>query len=120
MRIMIADPQISVRSALKILLAQEPDLAVVAEVCDSHELLAQIEISRPNLVLLDWELPGQPIQAVLSALHTLDFQPCVIVLCGRSEAQQAALAGGANAFVSKTDPPSRLLTAIRIAQLENG
>ena len=119
MRILIADPQIPVRSALKMMLAQEPDFVVVAEASDSHELLAQIEVTHPNLVLLDWELPGQPIKTVLSALHALDPQPRVIVLCGRSEAQQPALSAGADAFVSKTDPPSRLLTAIRVIQLEN-
>jgi len=119
MRILIADPQLSVRSALKIFLLQEPDLTVVAEASDSQELLAKIETAHPDLVLLDWELPGQPIETVLPSLRAIDPQLAAIALSGRSESERIALAAGANAFVSKTDPPARLLTAIRVIQLDH-
>ena len=78
----------------------------------------------PDLVLLDWELPGLQAtdpstlstgsgQSLLSALHSLGCHLKVIALSGHVEAREEALAAGADAFVSKGDPPERLLTALR-------
>ena len=62
MRILIADDQADVRSALGLLLMQEPDLEVVAEATDAVGVLLAAENHAPTLVLLDWELPGVPRQ----------------------------------------------------------
>jgi DNA-binding NarL/FixJ family response regulator len=64
------------------------------------------------LVLLDWGLPGLPSKALLPALRALCPHLKVVVLSGRPEARQAALDAGADAFVSKIDPPERLLAAL--------
>ena len=120
MRVLLADDQVNVRSALRLLLAQEPDLDVVGEATGTEELLAQAKIVHPDLVLLDWELPGlQPTdpatdsgQQLLLTLHACHPGLRVIALSGRPEACQAALAAGADAFVSKGDPPERLLAAV--------
>ena len=126
MRVLLADDQREVRSALKLLLEQEPTLSVVGEVSGVEALLAQVEVQHPDLLLLDWELPGLTVRgspsqnsangastALLTILHTRYPALCVIVLSGRPEARPAALAAGANAFVSKGDPPERLLDAVR-------
>jgi nucleotide-binding universal stress UspA family protein len=130
MRVLIVDDQAAVRSALQRLLNEESLLDVVGEVVRAEELLAQAQATQPDLVLLDWELPGllaanpsrsaprrptivQARRHLLDALHTLHFHPKVIVLSGRPEVRQAALDAGADAFVSKGDPPERLLAALR-------
>jgi DNA-binding response OmpR family regulator len=64
------------------------------------------------LVLLGWELPGLPAVDSLLALRQIRSDLMVIALSGRPEARQVALDAGANAFVSKSDPPERLLAAI--------
>lgn len=112
MRILLADDQAQVRSALRLLLTQEPGLSVVGEAAETGVLLAQAEATRPDVVLLDWELPGLQAATPLSILRARC--PClkIIVLSGRPEARQAALAAGADAFVSKGDPPERLLAAV--------
>jgi DNA-binding NarL/FixJ family response regulator len=113
MRILIADQQQAVRSAVRLLLEERLGLHVVGEAADNQELLAQLESFRPDLLLLDWDLPGWSTSSLNDAFHRLDFQPQVIVLDVEPESVQTALAAGADAFVSKGDPPKRLLTAIR-------
>jgi CheY-like chemotaxis protein len=74
--------------------------------------LGQVEATQPDLVLPDWELPGLRTHAHLSTLRTLCPRLKVIGLSGRPEARQAALTARADAFVSKGDPPERLLAAV--------
>ena len=124
MRILLADDQAQVRSALRLLLEQEPELSVVGEVAEATSLLVQVQAIQPDLVLLDWELPGlgarrrsafpsrSPGPHLLSILHSLGHPPKVIALSGCPEAGEEALAAGADAFVSKGDPPERLLTTL--------
>ena len=112
MRVLLADDQSKVRSALRLLLEQEPELSGVGEATDADELLAQVGTFRPDIVLLDWELPGLQAPDMLSALRALCPYLKVIALSGRPEARQAALAAGADAFVSKGDPPEQLLAAV--------
>ncbi|NIO69112.1 MAG: response regulator [Anaerolineae bacterium] len=113
MRVLLADDQTKVRSALRLLLEQEPGLSVVGEAAEAEDLLAQVEATQPDLVLLDWELPGLRTDDRLSALRTLCPRLKVIALSGQPEARRAALTAGADAFVSKGDPPERLLTTLR-------
>ncbi len=112
MRVLLADDQSKVRSALRLLLEQEPELSVVDEATDADELLAQAGTAYPDIVLLDWELPGTPRHDLLSALRARCPHLKVIALSGRPEARGAALTAGADAFVSKGDPPERLLAAV--------
>ena len=112
MRVLLADDQSKVRSALRLLLEQEPELSGVSEATDADELLAQVGTFRPDIVLLDWELPGLEADGLLPTLRELCPRLKVIALSGRPEACRAALAAGADAFVSKGDPPERLLAAV--------
>jgi len=112
MRVLLADNQTKVRSALRLLLEQQPGLSVVGETAEADDLLAQVEATQPDLVLLDWELPDLGGAATLARLRTAQPGLLVIALSGRPEARQAALDAGADAFVSKGDPPERLLAAV--------
>jgi DNA-binding response OmpR family regulator len=58
MRILVAENDARARWALQMLLGQEPGLAI-AECADLGSLVAQVEAFKPDLVLLDWELPGR-------------------------------------------------------------
>jgi two-component system invasion response regulator UvrY len=115
MRILLADDQPRVRFALRTLLERQPGLEVVGEAHSGQDLRDQIDPAQPDLVLLDWELPGERALDTLSSLRTTYPTLRVIALSGRSEARQAALQAGVDAFVSKSDPPERLLSAIRDA-----
>lgn len=121
MRILVADRYAALRSAVKTLLQDEVGLEVIGEACDSQELLAQIETKHPDVVLLEWELPGQSAAELLAILRALGPQKLKVIVLGRyPEQQQDALAAGADYFVGKSDGPKRLLTAVRVMQVEGG
>ena len=112
MRILIADDQAKVRFALRVLLERQPGLEVVGEALNRDDLVAKVGVLRPDLVLLAWELPGNRQSGLPSLLRQACPDLTVIALSGRPEAHGLALAAGADAFVSKGDPPERLLAAI--------
>jgi two-component system response regulator AlgR len=118
-RILIADHQSAVRSAVRLLLEERLESDVVGEAANSQELLAQLEHLRPDIILLDWDLPGGSTVDLLGAFRGLDRQPKVIVLGAHPEVGQAAWATSADAFVSKGDPPRRLLAAVRVLAAED-
>lgn len=113
MRILLAENRTHVRWALRTAIAEQRGLSVVGEIDRGETLLAQAATLRPDLVLLDWELPGPPATGLLQALQENDASLRVIVLSIDSDVGGAALAAGADAFVCKTDPPERLLAALR-------
>jgi len=112
MHVLLADDRPKVRFALRVLLEQQPGLEVVGEAADAEALLALAKEACPELVLLGWEWPGLRAVDLLPALREVCPDLFVIALSGRPEARRAALAAGADAFVSKTDLPERLLAAI--------
>jgi DNA-binding NarL/FixJ family response regulator len=116
MRVLLADDRAKVRSALRVLLEYGQGFKVVGEVTEVDGLLAQTKATDPDLVLLDWELPGLHANGSLSALRRACPHLCVIALSGRPEARRVALAAGADAFVSKGYPAERLLAAINDCQ----
>ncbi len=113
LRILLADSQPKVRFALRVLLEHQAEFEIVGEIEDDKELLARTEAISPDLVLLHWRLNGSVAADVLPELRAVCPGLRVIVLSARPEAQEAALAAGADAFVSKVDPPERLMAAIR-------
>lgn len=88
---------------------KKPGLKVGPEAVNAEDLLAQTEETCPCPVLLDWELPGVAAVDLLSALRGACPDLFVIAFRGRPAAHQAA---GADAFLSRADPPERLLVAI--------
>lgn len=112
-RVMIADDQVQVRSALQLFLKQDAEIVVVGEASDVDETLELAVEQQPDLVIVDWELPGGGGTAALDGLRRVAPQAKALVLSGRPEACRTALQAGADGFVSKGDPPERLLGAIR-------
>lgn len=112
MHILLADHRPKTRFALRTLLKQWFEFAAICEAANAGELLIQIEAACPDLVLLDWTLRGQKAITLLPVLRTHCASVAVIVLGGRPEWRGAALDAGADAFISKGDPPDHLLAAI--------
>ena len=112
MRVLIADDQPTVRYALRILLGNQVGVEIVGEAENAGELILQTRKTYPDLVLLDWELPGLAEAGSLVRLRQVSQGLIVIALSGRSESRRAAMAVGVNAFVSKVEPPERLLAAM--------
>lgn len=112
MLILLADGQPKVRFGLRVLLERQSGFTIVEEADNAEDLLSKAQSTHPDLILLGWELPGLDTDDALSTLRQTCPKPVVIALSGRPEARQAALRAGADAFVSKADPPERLLATI--------
>jgi DNA-binding NarL/FixJ family response regulator len=114
--ILIADDRPEVRSALRLILAQRAGAAVVTEASDLGAALDAARQHPPDAVFLDWELPGKgPMttpQALIEALRTLAPAVAVVALSSSPSARRTARLAGADAFVSKTDPPENLIEAL--------
>jgi DNA-binding NarL/FixJ family response regulator len=113
MLIMIADDEEKVRSALRLLIEHEEGLEVVGEAGDMQTLMEIIDTCRPDLILLDWELPGFRPAEHLVNLHQAKSGLRVIALSGRFPSHETLIKSGVDAFVSKGDPPESVLSAIR-------
>lgn len=119
MRVLIADDQPKVRSALQILLTHQPEVSVVGEVDEAKDLVDQIHTNQPDLVLLDWELPGLSAIGSLTALRMEVPYLSVIALSVRPETRLEALNAGADGFVCKIDPPEQLVKALHSVSLKS-
>ena len=119
--LIIEDENAAARRLEKLVLEIEPDANIMAKIDSVESALLYLKSSpAPDLILLDWELPGLSLiadrRAALRALRSGNPHLQIIVLSGRPESIPSALAAGANGFVSKADPPERLLAALHKAQ----
>ena len=117
MRVLLADDEMNVRSALRLLLEQETGITVAGEATNYGELYDTIGAVNPDLILLDWELPGRRNNGSLSMIKETHPGVRVVVLSSQPEMKKLALAGGATAFMTKDEPPERLINILR--KLEN-
>ncbi len=116
MQILVADDQAQVRSALRLLLENERGWTIVGEVEDGAGLLAWLQTACPDLLLLDWELPGLQATDLAQEIERLRPHLQVMALSSQPGAQKEALAAGANAFICKGDPAEKLLAALPTAR----
>jgi DNA-binding NarL/FixJ family response regulator len=112
LRILLADHHTHVLRALKTMLLERPEIVAVGEAVDVNGLLSLSEKLLPDLILIDRELPGGPIEDLIAALHQLDPKPYVIIMSSEIEHSRMLLKAGADAFVSKGDQPEWLLDTL--------
>nr|WP_319805728.1 response regulator transcription factor [Dactylosporangium fulvum] len=114
-RLLIADDQALVRGALAALLDLEPDLTVVAEIGRGDEVVAAAREARPDVALLDVEMPGLDGIAAAEALRKA-LPSCKVLMVttfGRPGYLRRAMAAGASGFVVKDTPARQLADAVR-------
>jgi len=116
-RVLIAEDQSMVRGALAALLAFEPDLEIVGQVAAGDEVLAAAHEARPDVALLDIEMPGMDgIEAAAALRRELPgCTPLILTTFGRPAYLRRAMEAGAAGFLVKDAPAERLANAIRRA-----
>jgi two-component system response regulator DesR len=117
-RLLLADDQALVRGALSALLSLEPDLEVVAEVGTGEEAVAAARELRPDVALLDVEMPGLDGIAACAEVRAASPGTRVLIVTtfGRPGYLRRALQAGASGFVVKDTPASQLADAVRRVQ----
>ena len=119
MKVLIADDQSGVRSALRFMLEQEKDDCIVTEVADRENLLSQAMRLCPDVILMDAELAGLSgqsnrqddlsLSSILSEIRSLCPKVKVIALTSRPEMHSLGKNYQADILINKTDPPETLV-----------
>jgi DNA-binding NarL/FixJ family response regulator len=114
-RVLIAEDQFLVRTALRSLLREQTWIKVVGEAADGEETIILAQRLQPDVLLLDLMMPGKTGVEVLHELHRLDMAVRVVVLTAHDDddVMMAAFSAGADGFLLKTAPPEELFALIR-------
>jgi len=114
-RVLLAEDQAMVRGALSALLSREQDIEVVAEVARGDAVVQAALSTRPDVALLDIEMPGgdglsatQALRKALPVCHSV-----ILTTFGRSGYLRRAMESGAVGFLLKDTPASDLAVALR-------
>jgi two-component system, NarL family, response regulator DesR len=116
-RVLLAEDQAMVRGALAALLTLEGDIEIVAEVGRGDEVLPSALLAKPDVALLDIEMPGCDGITAAAALH-VQFPSCRVLILttfGRPGYLRKAMESGVVGFLLKDAPSAQLATAIRRA-----
>jgi NarL family two-component system response regulator YdfI len=121
LRLLIADDHCLMLSAVRMALANEPDMEVVGEAQAGHLLLPLVGQTSPDIVLLDLRMPGMDGLRCLELLRERHPKVKAIVLSGTDDpgAVEASFERGAVAFVQKNIDPADLPSVIRQALAGN-
>jgi two-component system response regulator DesR len=114
-RVLLAEDQTMVREALASLLALEDDIEVVAQVGRGDEVIAAARAARPDVALLDIEMPGATGLDAAGLLRSELPATRVVILTtfSRPGYLRRAMEQGASGFLLKDAPASELAAAIR-------
>ena len=114
-RVLVVDDQSMVRAGFRLLLADEPDLEVVAEASNGLEAVAQAARFHPDVILMDIRMPQLDGLEATRRILAADPTARVLVLTtfNLDEYVYEALRAGASGFVLKDDPPEQLIAAVR-------
>jgi two-component system response regulator DesR len=114
-RVLLAEDQALVRGAMAALLDLEGDISVVAQVARGDEVLPAALASRPDVALLDIEMPGLDGLAAAAQIRTAlpSTRVLMVTTFGRPGYLRRAMAAGASGFLLKDAPAADLAAAIR-------
>ncbi len=115
-RVLIADDHRLFAESLMVLLSQDDRLDVVGTAGDGREAVKLAQTLRPDVVLLDVNMPLMDGVTALSELRLLVPDARLILLTGTESTseREAARRAGADAFLLKSVPPETLLDVILI------
>jgi DNA-binding NarL/FixJ family response regulator len=116
-RVLIADDHPATRAGLRVIVESEGDLRVVAEATDGHEAVALFSQHRPDLVLIDLQMPNvNGLEAIMRIRREQPVARIVVLTSYPGDARVArALAAGATSYILKTARTTVLLTTLREA-----
>jgi DNA-binding NarL/FixJ family response regulator len=116
-RVLLADDHTLVRAGIRRLIESQPDIEVVAEARNGDEALELAALKRPEVALVDLEMPGKGGLEVCAELHERFPEIAVVIMSMHDDPihVRAALDRGALGFIVKEAAPAELEIALRAA-----
>ena len=114
-KVLVAEDMHIVRGALVALLQLEQDIEVVAECSTGDEILAKAREARPDIALIDIDLPGKDGLTAAAEIHgnLPECRTLIVTSLGRPGTLRRALAARVAGFILKDAPADKLANAIR-------
>jgi two-component system, NarL family, response regulator NreC len=115
--IVLADDHTVVRNALRVLLDAEPDLEVVAEAGDVDDAIRYVRGHRPDVLILDLNMPGRPSLDAIPDIAEASPDTNVVVLTMQNEPAFAreAMQAGVRGYILKEAADAELVKAVHLA-----
>ena len=110
--IFITEGETHVREALRLLLEHQPDFEIVGQASTPESTLAQVCQHPPDVLLLDWNLPGLHPQQLLAALHQCCPNTLILATSVKPEHKSSAAKFNVNAFLLKQLPPDQFISEL--------
>ncbi|GAA4202294.1 response regulator [Actinocatenispora rupis] len=118
-RVLLVDDQALIRGGLRALLSAESDIEVVAEAADGRAGVALAAEHRPDVALLDVQMPVmdgiEATRRIVADPSLADVHVVILTNYGLDEYVFTALRAGASGFLLKDTEPADLITAVRVA-----
>ncbi|MEU0241281.1 response regulator transcription factor [Nocardiopsis sp. NPDC006198] len=114
-RVLLADDEPLIRAGIAAILSSDPGITVVAQARDGNEAVALARRERPDVALLDIQMPGADGFTAVEAIRRACPSTAIAMLTtfGQDDYVARALDGGANGFLLKAAPPRELITGVR-------
>ncbi|MBI2846205.1 MAG: response regulator [Chloroflexi bacterium] len=118
LKVLVVDDSAAVRTQVSELLSLESDLAVIGQAKDGWEAIARVKSLRPDVVLMDVNLPS--LNGIDATRRIKAFYPKsrVIFLAAETIWREQGLAAGGETFITKDEPWDAVLAALRTPSLE--
>ncbi len=112
--VLIADDQRLVRAGFRVILAGEPDIAVVGEAADGAQAIELARALKPDIVLMDIRMPNMDgLTAARQVITNGASRVLILTTFDADEYVYEALRMGASGFLLKDAPPDQLIGAVR-------
>jgi DNA-binding NarL/FixJ family response regulator len=115
LRVVLVDDQEMVRAGFRMILESEPGLAVVGVAGDGAEAISVVRASRPDVVLMDIEMPGVDGITATKVLAAEGVTVVILTTFERDDYILEAIRAGASGFLLKNAPPEELVAAVKTA-----
>jgi DNA-binding NarL/FixJ family response regulator len=121
-RVALADDHALMREGLRQILMAQHDISVVGEAGDSSGALAVVAAEKPDVVLLDVEMPGEDVTVTVRRMKAASPRTKVIILSmyDRQHLVQSLLALGIKGYLLKSVTGEQVVAAIRNATAQDG
>lgn len=117
MRTVLAEGEPTVRNALRALATQGLGMRVVAEADTALALESQVQLHRPDLVIVAWNLIFTRAESVFAALRNSSSGLRIVVLGPRPETRQIALTAGADGYICMVDAPDVVARVLQSGEM---